>query len=105
MPHKLNSGIAVIGIDIGKNSFHVVGHDKRGAIMLRQRGSICCTVGALSSAHELRVSRICRGWRPNELWGKYSRPIPPSRRDRATEAAHPNIAMEFCWTHLRFGFG
>jgi hypothetical protein len=39
MPHKLNSGIAVIGIDIGKNSFHVVGHDKRGAIMLRQRWS------------------------------------------------------------------
>ena len=24
---ELNSGIAVIGIDIGKNSFHVVGHD------------------------------------------------------------------------------
>jgi transposase len=39
MPHKLNSGIAVIGIDIGQNSFHVVGHDKRGAIMLRQRWS------------------------------------------------------------------
>ena len=37
MPHKLNSGIAVIGIDIGKNSFHVVGHDKRGAIVLRQK--------------------------------------------------------------------
>jgi hypothetical protein len=37
MSHKLNSGIAVIGIDIGKNSFHIVGHDKRGAIMLRQR--------------------------------------------------------------------
>src|SRR5215467_16211813 len=39
MPHKLNSGIAVIGIDIGKNSFHVVGHDKRGAIVLRQKWS------------------------------------------------------------------
>src|SRR5262245_7662352 len=39
MPHKLNSGIAVIGIDIGKNSFHVVGHDKRGAILLRQKWS------------------------------------------------------------------
>ena len=39
MPHKLNSAIAVIGIDIGKNSFHVVGHDKRGAIMLRQKWS------------------------------------------------------------------
>jgi hypothetical protein len=24
-------------IDIGKNSFHVVGFDKRGAIMLRQK--------------------------------------------------------------------
>jgi len=39
MSHKLNSAIAVIGIDIGKNSFHVVGHDKRGAIMLRQKWS------------------------------------------------------------------
>src|SRR5262249_3418733 len=36
---KLNSGIAVVGIDIGKNSFHVVGHDKRGAIVLRQKWS------------------------------------------------------------------
>ena len=32
MSEKLNSAIAVIGIDIGKNSFHVVGHDARGAI-------------------------------------------------------------------------
>ena len=39
MSHKLNSGIAVIGIDIGKNSFHIVGHDKRGAIVLRQKWS------------------------------------------------------------------
>ena len=31
--------IAVIGIDIGKNSFHVVGLDARGAIVLRQRWS------------------------------------------------------------------
>ena len=37
MSHKLNSAIAVIGIDIGKNSLHVVGQDKRGAIMLRQK--------------------------------------------------------------------
>jgi len=33
------SGIAAIGIDIGKNSFHVVGQDKRGAILLRQKWS------------------------------------------------------------------
>jgi transposase len=34
MSEKLNTAIAVIGIDIGKNSFHVVGHDQRGAIVL-----------------------------------------------------------------------
>jgi len=39
MSHKLNSGVAVIGIDIGKNSFHVVGLDQRGAIVLRQKWS------------------------------------------------------------------
>jgi hypothetical protein len=30
MSQKLNAAIAVIGIDIGKNSFHIVGHDHRG---------------------------------------------------------------------------
>jgi transposase len=39
MPQKSRTVIAVIGIDIGKNSFHVVGHDGRGAIVLRQRWS------------------------------------------------------------------
>src|SRR5438874_6400157 len=39
MSEKLNSAIAVIGIDIGKNSFHVVGLDARGAIVLRQKWS------------------------------------------------------------------
>ena len=35
MSQELDTAIAVIGIDIGKNSFHVVGHDKRGAIVGR----------------------------------------------------------------------
>src|SRR5437763_10462864 len=39
MSQKLNAAIAVIGIDIGKNSFHLVGHDHRGAIVLRQKWS------------------------------------------------------------------
>jgi hypothetical protein len=30
MSQTLNTAIAVIGSDIGKNSFHVVGHDARG---------------------------------------------------------------------------
>ena len=38
-PHDLNNAVAVIGIDIGKNSFHVVGLDSRGAIVLRQKWS------------------------------------------------------------------
>jgi hypothetical protein len=32
---------AAIGIDIGKNSFHVVRHDRRGAIVLRRGSRIC----------------------------------------------------------------
>ncbi len=39
MPQKSRTAIAVIGIDIGKNSFHVVGHDRKGAIVLRQKWS------------------------------------------------------------------
>jgi hypothetical protein len=35
MSQKLNPAIAIIGIDIGKNSFHLVGHDQCGAIVLR----------------------------------------------------------------------
>ena len=32
MSQSLNSAVAVIGIDIGKNSFHIVGLDERDAI-------------------------------------------------------------------------
>jgi transposase len=39
MAATAQSAIAVIGIDIGKNSFHVVGLDRRGAIVLRQKWS------------------------------------------------------------------
>src|ERR1700739_47504 len=39
MSQTPNTAIAVIGIDIGKHSFHVVGHDARGAIVLRQKWS------------------------------------------------------------------
>jgi hypothetical protein len=47
MSETANTAIAVIGIDIGKNSFHVVGHDARGAIVLcktahRQLGETTC---------------------------------------------------------------
>src|SRR5262249_29283219 len=39
MAETVKSAVAVVGIDIGKNSFHIVGLDRRGAIVLRQRWS------------------------------------------------------------------
>ena len=39
MSQKLSSEVAVIGVDIGKNSFHLVGQDRRGALVLRQKWS------------------------------------------------------------------
>jgi transposase len=35
--NKSNPTVATMGIDIGKNSFHVVGLDQRGPIALRQK--------------------------------------------------------------------
>jgi hypothetical protein len=39
MSSKSNSAVATMGIDIGKNSFHVIALDQRGAIVLRQKWS------------------------------------------------------------------
>ena len=39
MSQKSSCAIAVVGIDIGKNSFHIVGLNGRGAIVLRQKWS------------------------------------------------------------------
>ena len=47
MAATAQSAIAVIGIDIGKNSFHVVGLDGRGAIVLRRSGRVVRSKHAL----------------------------------------------------------
>src|SRR5256885_14001645 len=63
MSQQLSTTIAVIGVDIGKNSFHVVGLDQRGAIVLRQKWSrgqverwsirqLCCS-GVLVSTNRI----------------------------------------------------
>ena len=39
MSQKLDTSPAAIGIDIGKNSFHIVGQNQRGTIVLRQKWS------------------------------------------------------------------
>ena len=64
MSQTSNTAIAVIGIDIGKNSFHVVGHDARGAIVqveARLANVPSCLIGmeACVGAHHLSTqSRI-----------------------------------------------
>jgi transposase len=39
MSNKSNPTVATMGIDIDKNSLHVIGLDQRGTIVLRQKWS------------------------------------------------------------------
>ena len=50
----------VVGIDICKNSFNVVGHDERGAIVLRQkwsRGHVEVRFANMPPCHVSRLDR------------------------------------------------
>ena len=51
MSQTLIAAFAVVGIDIGKNSFHIVDHDERGAIALRQKWSVARSRPALPTCH------------------------------------------------------
>ena len=62
MPATAQTAVAVIGIDIGKNSFHVVGLDSRGAIVLRQkwsRGQVEARLANMSPCLMIRWMRSC----------------------------------------------
>jgi transposase len=59
MPATSQTAIAAIGIDIGKNSFHIVGLDDRGAIVLRQKWSRGQVEARLAKCH-----RAWLAWRP-----------------------------------------
>ncbi len=99
MSHKLNSAIAVIGIDIGKNSFHVVGQDRRGAIMLRQkwsRGQLetrlanlpPCLIGmeACVGAHHLSRKLRMLGHDARLMPAKYVRPYSKGQKNDFRDA-------------------
>ena len=47
-PRHSTLQLAWLVLIIGKNSFHIVGHDERGAIVLRQKWSRDPRVGAIS---------------------------------------------------------
>jgi transposase len=99
MSQSLNSAIPVIGIDIGKNSFHVVGLDDRGAIVLRQkwsRGQIevrlanmpPCLIGmeACVGAHHLSRKLQAFGHAARLMPAKYVRPYSKGQKNDFRDA-------------------
>jgi transposase len=99
MSEKLNTAITVIGIDIGKNSFHVVGLDKRGAIALRQkwsRGQIearfanlpPCLIGmeACVGAHHLSRKLKALGHDARLMPARYVRPYSKGQKNDFRDA-------------------
>ena len=65
--------VTAIGIDMGKNTLHMIGLDPRGAIVLERRSHAdalheACELATLSHWHRsgngdaLRCSRACRAW-------------------------------------------
>jgi transposase len=99
MSQNPNITFAVIGIDIGKNSFHVVGHDDRGSIVLRQkwtRGQIDarlanlppCLVGmeACVGAHHLARKLAALGHDARLMPAKYVRPYAKGQKNDFNDA-------------------
>src|ERR1700674_458819 len=99
MPKTASTQIAVISIDIGKNSFHVVGHDKRGSIVLRQkwsRGQIearlsnmpPCLIGmeACVGAHHLARKLTAFGHDARLMPAKYVRPYAKGQKNDFNDA-------------------
>jgi transposase len=99
MSQILNAAIAVVGIDIGKNSFHIVGHDERGAIVLRQkwsRGRVearfanmpPCLIGmeACVGAHHLSRKLKALGHDARLMPAKYVRPYSKGQKNDFRDA-------------------
>jgi transposase len=99
MSQNLNSAVAVIGIDIGKNSFHVVGLDNRGDVVLRQkwsRGQIearlanlpPCLIGmeACVGAHHLSRKLQALGHDARLMPAKYVRPYSKGQKNDFRDA-------------------
>ena len=99
VPQSQRRSIALIGIDIGKNSFHVVGLDSRGAIVLRQkwsRGQIearfanmpPCLIGmeACVGAHHLSRKLRTLGHDARLMPAKYVRPYSKGQKNDFRDA-------------------
>jgi transposase len=96
MSQKLDASPAVVGIDIGKNAFHIVGQNRRGAIVLRQRGQVearlanlpPCRIGmeACVGAHYLSRTQKALGHDPWLMPAKYVRPYSKGQKNDYRDA-------------------
>jgi transposase len=99
MSQKLDTSPAAIGIDIGKNSFHIVGQNQRGAIVLRQkwsRGQVearlanlpPCLIGmeACVGAHHLSRRLKALGHDARLMPAKYVRPYSKGQKNDFRDA-------------------
>src|SRR6201998_4330097 len=93
------NAIAVVGIDIGKNSFHIVALDDRGAIVLRQKWSRSqidarfanmtpCLIGmgACVGAHHLSRKLKAFGHDARLMPAKYVRPYSKGQKNDFRDA-------------------
>lgn len=91
--------IAVVGIDIGKTAFHVIGLDHRGAVVLRQRLSrsqvevrfanmLPCLIGmeACVGAHHLSRKLRAHGHDARLMPAKYVRPYSKGQKNDFRDA-------------------
>jgi len=99
MPRTTSTEITVIGIDIGKNTFHVVGHDRSGTIVLRQKWSRSqvesrlanlppCRIGmeACVGAHHLARKLASLGHDARLMPAKYVRPYAKGQKNDFNDA-------------------
>src|SRR5258707_4447014 len=99
MSQKLDSSPAVLGIDIGKSSFNIVGQNQRGAIVLRQmwsRGQVearlanlpPCRIGmeACVGAHHLSRTLKALGHDARLMPAKYVRPYSKGQKNDYRDA-------------------
>jgi transposase len=94
------ANVATIGIDIGKNSFHVIGVDQRGAIVLKQKWTRLqigrrlanmppCLIGmeACVGAHHLARRVTALGHTARLMPAKYVRPYAKGQKNDFNDAA------------------
>jgi hypothetical protein len=115
MSQKLDTSPAVIGIDIGKNSFHIVGQNQRGAIVLRQkwsRGQVearlanlpPCRIGmeACVGAHHLSRTLKALGHDARLMPAKYVRPYSKGQKNDSSVCGRRTKSYKFVNRQVSF---